>query len=503
MITKFTFDGKSIFKSVKKDPTELNFITAKAAQLNIYTGTPGAKGDKGDQGDTGPVGPPGAGSVTSVFSRIGVVIAASGDYNTSQVNELTNLYFTDARVRATLLTGFAVLSGNVTAADSVLTAIEKLWNNLLFGADQIPFMDPTLGRLTTTSRFSFDNVNKRLSLSINPPLADFHIENNNAIVSQIVKALASTAQSYFEARNNNLDKLQSGITSTAFVTAGLLVAKTAFIQAITANVLLIQHTGNAPVRIATNGTVRIDVDGSGLVTISNLAGVGSRMVVVDANGLLSTQAIVSVLTTVLTGLNITGGSISATDNVLQAFGKLQNQISGILGGATYQGVWNATTNSPALSTGVGTKGFYYVVNVAGSTNLDGITDWKIGDWAIYNGTAWNKVDNTDAVSSVNGFAGAVNLTTADITEVTNLYFTAARAIASLLTGFVSGAGVVSATDSILQAIQKLNGNIAAKQDTLVSATNIKTINGNSILGGGDLVVGLTPLQVMGMVALKF
>ena len=43
-------------------------------------------------------------------------------------------------------------------------------------------------------------------------------------------------------------------------------------------------------------------------------------------------------------------------------------------------------------------GEYYVVSVAGNTNLDGITDWNVGDWAIYNGTAWEKVDNTDMVS---------------------------------------------------------------------------------------------------------
>lgn len=30
---------------------------------------------------------------------------------------------------------------------------------------------------------------------------------------------------------------------------------------------------------------------------------------------------------------------------------------------------------------------------------------------------------------------------------------------------------------------------SAKQDTLVSATNIKTVNGNSLLGSGDLTVG--------------
>jgi hypothetical protein len=44
----------------------------------------------------------------------------------------------------------------------------------------------------------------------------------------------------------------------------------------------------------------------------------------------------------------------------------------------------------------------------------------------------------------------------------NRYFTAARAIASALTGFTAGAGTVAATDSILQAIQKIVGNIAAK-----------------------------------------
>ena len=120
--------------------------------------------------------------------------------------------------------------------------------------------------------------------------------------------------------------------------------------------------------------------------------------------------------TVLTGLSIAGGSISATDSILTALGKVQNQINGVLGGAIYQSVWNATTNSPALASGVGTKGYYYVVNVAGSTNLDGVTDWKVGDWAIFNGTTWDKVDNTDAVSSVNGTIGAVVITTTGTTN---------------------------------------------------------------------------------------
>jgi hypothetical protein len=81
-----------------------------------------------------------------------------------------------------------------------------------------------------------------------------------------------------------------------------------------------------------------------------------------------------------------------------------------LGDLNYQGTWNATTNSPTLTSSVGTKGYYYVVSVAGSTNLNGITDWKVSDWAVYNGTAWQKIDNTDAVTSVNGQTGAVSIT---------------------------------------------------------------------------------------------
>jgi len=89
----------------------------------------------------------------------------------------------------------------------------------------------------------------------------------------------------------------------------------------------------------------------------------------------------------------------------------------VLGALSYQGTWNASTNTPTLTSSVGTKGYYYVVSVAGSTDLNGVTDWKVGDWAVYNGTAWQKIDNTDSVTSVNGYTGAVVLTAADVSAV--------------------------------------------------------------------------------------
>ena len=106
----------------------------------------------------------------------------------------------------------------------------------------------------------------------------------------------------------------------------------------------------------------------------------------------------------------------------------------VLGALSYQGTWDASTNTPTLTSSVGTKGYYYVVSVAGNTNLNGITDWLVGDWAVYNGTVWQKVDNTETVTSVNGQIGAVVLTTTNIAEGTNLYYTDARARAAISAG---------------------------------------------------------------------
>jgi len=187
-----------------------------------------------------------------------------------------------------------------------------------------------------------------------------------------------------------------------------------------------------------NGTGFVKVSGTTvsydnstyLTTIEGIAAGG------ELSGTYASPSLVNSAVTgkVLTGLNVTGGSVTATDSILAAFGKVQNQINGLIGGSIYQGTWNASTNTPTLTSGVGTKGYYYIVSVAGSTNLDGITDWNVGDWAIYDGTAWQQVDNTDAVVSVNGFTGAVSLTTSNISEGTNLYYTDARARGSVSAG---------------------------------------------------------------------
>ena len=236
------------------------------------------------------------------------------------------------------------------------------------------------------------------------------------------------------------------------------------------------------------------------------------------------RSIASTLTSYVSSV----GVISATDSILSAIQKLNGNIALVSGAIVYQGLWNASTNTPTLVSGVGTKGIMYKVSVAGTTTIDGISQWSVGDQIMFDGTTWDKLDGiATEVLSVNGAVGAVTLTTANVSEVTNLYFTTARAITALtgqsnalftngagylvanqtitlsgdvtgsgtiaittaisntvvtgkiITGYVSGAGTISAADSILSAIQKLNGNTS-----IASALTLQQVLTNNASTGG-------------------
>ena len=112
-------------------------------------------------------------------------------------------------------------------------------------------------------------------------------------------------------------------------------------------------------------------------------------------------------------------------------GVFDSAIINSLGLLQLVGDWNANTNTPALASGVGNIGDAYDVNVAGNTNLDGITDWKIKDIAYFSaGGTWKKIDNTnlvtsvfsrpgDVVAAINDYTWAqINKATSDIADIT-------------------------------------------------------------------------------------
>ena len=134
-------------------------------------------------------------------------------------------------------------------------------------------------------------------------------------------------------------------------------------------------------------------------------------------------------------------------------------------GLTYEGTWDATnnttnglSNSPALVSGIGISGHFYIVNVAGSTTLDTNSDWHIGDWAVFldeggQPAAWQKIDNTSTLVG-SGTAGTLSKWT-DATTLGNSLVSEAGTV-------VSVNGILKVNDTVESTVTnsnlKLQGN---------------------------------------------
>jgi len=130
------------------------------------------------------------------------------------------------------------------------------------------------------------------------------------------------------------------------------------------------------------------------------------------------------------------------------------QGSGLTGAITLQGSWDASTNTPDISTTT-QIGSAWRVTTAGTTNLAGISDWKVGDLAVKTATDWMKIDNSD-VSAVwgniegdilqqtdlqNALHNKANKVTVDTNGITQLMI-----LKSDSAGNVEGSGIYIAKD---------------------------------------------------------
>jgi hypothetical protein len=73
--------------------------------------------------------------------------------------------------------------------------------------------------------------------------------------------------------------------------------------------------------------------------------------------------------------------------------KAISTITNALGALNYKGTWNASSNTPTLADGTGAKGDYYVTSTAGTQTFGGLQlFFGIGDWIVYNGAVWQRVE---------------------------------------------------------------------------------------------------------------
>ena len=153
---------------------------------------------------------------------------------------------------------------------------------------------------------------------------------------------------------------------------------------------------------------------------------------------INTKALSSNITLIPSDL---GAEASSNKNIANGYAGLDASSKLLVAqmpitGLAYKGTWNASTNSPTLP-GSPVTGDYYKVTVAGTTSISSINTWRVNDWIIYNGTSWDRVVNSESVTSVNSKIGNVVITASDV-GLGNVNNTAISNLDSLTDVVISG-----------------------------------------------------------------
>lgn len=155
--------------------------------------------------------------------------------------------------------------------------------------------------------------------------------------------------------------------------------------------------------------------------------------------------------------------------------KTISSITNAIGALNFKGTWNANTNTPTIVSGVGVKGDYFVVGVAGSTTIDGISNWGVGDWIAYNGSVWQRVEGG---ADLNG----VNLSVSGTTTLSNL--TASTALALNASKEIVSVTNTGTGDNVLATAPTLVGDVSLSTGNLVIGTSGKGIDFSATPGTG-------------------
>lgn len=186
----------------------------------------------------------------------------------------------------------------------------------------------------------------------------------------------------------------------------------------------------------------------------------------------------------------------------------------VFGQVHYAGLWNATSGStmPAASS---VSGAYYITSVSGSTTPTGgfssqtltqisatsaTMPWfNVGDWLVSNGTTWDKVDNTDAISTWNGRIGNVVPVSGDYT---------ATQVNSTATGSVTATNVQAAIAQLatldsakvplsggtMTGVLNNNVGISATSISAVSFYDTNFVGGKALVSVGKQITELTTVN---------
>ena len=335
-------------------------------------------------------------AVTSVFGRTGAVIAVSGDYNTSQVTENTNLYFTDARSRSAL--SFAAGSGAYNSTTGVIT-IPTNNNQITNGSNFI-----TLTSLSGGTGISYNNTTGVITNSA--PDQTVSLSNGAGIsVTGTYPSftIASTITQYTDA----LARAAISLTTTG--------------------------TSGAATYNSTTGVLNVPnyaPDLSGYVPTSRTLTINGTAFDLSANRSWSVGTVTSVAASAGTGISISGSPITtsgtltitntAPDQVVALTASTGISISGTYpnfnitntspsrgGTVTSVGLSSATSGVTIGSSPITTSGTITLAIVTASGSQNGLLSST--DWTTFNNkqsALTNPVTGTGTTNYLPKFTGA-------------------------------------------------------------------------------------------------
>lgn len=195
----------------------------------------------------------------------------------------------------------------------------------------------------------------------------------------------------------------------------------------------------------------------------------------------------------ITASNVSGLGPFATataipTSALSGVVALSNLPASVIGSAHYLGGWDAAANSPELASSTAPAalapvGAFYIVTTAGATAIEGISSWNVGDWLIWDGTKWDKLDGqANPVASVNGDVGAVTITAAGLPDWS-----------TAVGGFAVG-GSVASNGTITLALE--NGGSINLGGTVVAGVSggVLSLSGGNVVLTPSAVAALAPVQ---------